>query len=53
MRCRADEVAEQVPYRACGRGTPANPDGLMPAAQIQLPDGDRVQATDRQHIDDY
>ena len=48
--CGADDVAEQVPYYACGRGGPANPDGLKLAAQVQFGDSDGAGPADGQVV---
>jgi hypothetical protein len=48
----ADDVADQVPYCACRRSAPADPDGLKLAVQVQLGDSDGAQPTDRQIVGD-
>jgi hypothetical protein len=46
----ADDVADQVPYCACGRSPPADPDGLKLAAQVQFGDSYGAEPTDGQVV---
>src|SRR5580693_728737 len=46
----ADDMADQVPYRACGRSAPADPDGLKLAVQVQFGDSYGAEPTDGQVV---